>query len=138
MLYSSIPAYRRSTHALAREARFSFLLFGFELLRGLYLDLFCENILREALYSIAFAWFSVRPQYAFRVVQQICFSLIVDIGGHTALAEYRPTPISKYCPNSCLTCRQTTSADTRHFQASIPENRCYKLQVSLSRALIYK
>lgn len=54
-----------STHALAREARFSFLLFGFELLRGLHLDLFCENILREALYSIGFAWFSVRPQWSY-------------------------------------------------------------------------
>ena len=50
-----------STHPLAREARFSFLLFGFEALRCSSLDAYCENALRDPLYAAAFAWFSVRP-----------------------------------------------------------------------------
>ena len=52
----------RSTHPLAREARFSFLLFGFETLKSSKMDLFCENELRFALYSAAFSWFAVPPQ----------------------------------------------------------------------------
>ena len=54
----------RSTHPLAREARFSFLLFGFETLKGSHLDAYCENALRESLYGTAYSWFAVRPQYA--------------------------------------------------------------------------
>lgn len=51
-----------STHPLAREARFSFLLFGFETLKGSHLDVHCENALRESLYEMAYSWFAVRPQ----------------------------------------------------------------------------
>ncbi|TCD70919.1 phosphatidylinositol-4- kinase [Steccherinum ochraceum] len=54
-----------STHPLAREARLSFLLFGFETLRSSYLDVSCENKLREALYTSALTWFSVRPQWSY-------------------------------------------------------------------------
>ncbi|KAJ4475685.1 hypothetical protein J3R30DRAFT_3735539 [Lentinula aciculospora] len=54
-----------STHALAREARFSFLLFGFETLRSSHLDSFCEHALRESLYATAYAWFAVRPQWSY-------------------------------------------------------------------------
>ncbi|KAF8798204.1 hypothetical protein BYT27DRAFT_7178838 [Phlegmacium glaucopus] len=54
-----------STHALAREARFSFLLFGFETLKSSHLDAYCENNLRECLYSVAFSWFAVRPQWSY-------------------------------------------------------------------------
>ncbi|KAG5638985.1 hypothetical protein H0H81_008206 [Sphagnurus paluster] len=54
-----------STHALAREARFSLLLFGFETLKSSHLDLYSENLLRESLYSTAFSWFSVRPQWSY-------------------------------------------------------------------------
>ncbi|TFK76247.1 atypical/PIKK/PI4K protein kinase [Pluteus cervinus] len=54
-----------STHALAREARFSFLLFGFETLKSSYLDSYCENALRDAIYTAAYSWFSVRPQWSF-------------------------------------------------------------------------
>jgi hypothetical protein len=50
-----------STHPLAREAYFSFLLFGFETLRCPNLDADCEDALRDPLYSTEFAWFSVRP-----------------------------------------------------------------------------
>ncbi|TRM58568.1 hypothetical protein BD626DRAFT_550606 [Schizophyllum amplum] len=54
-----------STHPLAREARFSFLLFGFETLKSSRLDSYCENILRESLYSFAYSWFAVRPQWSY-------------------------------------------------------------------------
>ncbi|KAL1668533.1 hypothetical protein GGF50DRAFT_96468 [Schizophyllum commune] len=54
-----------STHPLAREARFSFLLFGFETLKSSHLDSYCENILRENLYSFAYSWFAVRPQWSY-------------------------------------------------------------------------
>ena len=52
----------RSTHPLAREARFSLLIFGFEALGSSRLDSYCEHALRESLYAVAFSWFSVRPQ----------------------------------------------------------------------------
>ncbi|KAF8969865.1 hypothetical protein BDZ97DRAFT_1937223 [Flammula alnicola] len=54
-----------STHALSREARFSFLLFGFETLKSSHLDAYCENALRECLYTVAFSWFAVRPQWSY-------------------------------------------------------------------------
>ncbi|KAH8117021.1 hypothetical protein DFH11DRAFT_1687803 [Phellopilus nigrolimitatus] len=54
-----------SSHPLAREARFSFLLFGFETLKSSKMDIFCENKLREALYQTAFSWFSARPQWSY-------------------------------------------------------------------------
>ncbi|KAG6889834.1 hypothetical protein C0995_014311 [Termitomyces sp. Mi166 len=54
-----------STHALAREERFSLLLFGFETLKSSHLDPYSESLLRESLYSVAFAWFSVRPQWSY-------------------------------------------------------------------------
>ncbi|KAJ6618823.1 hypothetical protein B0H10DRAFT_2217316 [Mycena sp. CBHHK59/15] len=54
-----------STHALAREPRFSFLLFAFETLKSSHLDSYCENILRDNLYSAAYSWFAVRPQWSY-------------------------------------------------------------------------
>ncbi|PCH37888.1 atypical/PIKK/PI4K protein kinase [Wolfiporia cocos MD-104 SS10] len=63
---ASARAYRTcSTHPLAREARFSFLLFGFETLKSSHLDTFCEHQLRSSLYRDAFSWFSVRPQWSY-------------------------------------------------------------------------
>ncbi|TBU65484.1 atypical/PIKK/PI4K protein kinase [Dichomitus squalens] len=53
-----------STHPLAREARFSFLLFGFEVLKSSFLDVFCEHQLRTSLYNAAYSWFAVRPQWS--------------------------------------------------------------------------
>ncbi len=52
----------QSTHALAREPRFAFLSFGMETIRSSYLDSFCENLLRESLYTVAYDWFATRPQ----------------------------------------------------------------------------
>lgn len=53
----------QSTHALAREPRFAFLSFGMETIRSSYLDSFCENLLRESLYTVAYNWFATRPQW---------------------------------------------------------------------------
>ncbi|ELU44766.1 phosphatidylinositol 4-kinase beta [Rhizoctonia solani AG-1 IA] len=46
-----------STHALAREPRFSLLIFGFEVLRSSLMDTYPEARLREALYRTALSWF---------------------------------------------------------------------------------
>ncbi|ESK94184.1 phosphatidylinositol 4-kinase [Moniliophthora roreri MCA 2997] len=54
-----------STHALAREACFSFLLFGFETLKSSHLDSVCESAFRESLYETAYSWFAVRPQWSY-------------------------------------------------------------------------
>ncbi|KAF8077714.1 hypothetical protein FPV67DRAFT_1462774 [Lyophyllum atratum] len=65
VLRSAIAHRLLSTHALAREARFSLLLFGFETLKSSHLDPHSESLLRESLYSVAFSWFSVRPQWSY-------------------------------------------------------------------------
>ncbi|CDO73608.1 hypothetical protein BN946_scf185014.g78 [Trametes cinnabarina] len=63
---SSARAYRSMcTHPLAREARFAFLLFGFEALKSSFLDVYCEHQLRLSLYHAAYSWFSVRPQWSY-------------------------------------------------------------------------
>ncbi|QRV86070.1 phosphatidylinositol 3- and 4-kinase [Ceratobasidium sp. AG-Ba] len=54
-----------STHPLARESRFSLLIFGFEVLRSSLMDTYPEAQLREALYRAALSWFAVRPQWSF-------------------------------------------------------------------------
>lgn len=54
-----------STHPLARESRFSLLVFGFEVLRSSLMDTYPEARLREALYRAALSWFAVRPQWSF-------------------------------------------------------------------------
>ncbi|TFK30200.1 atypical/PIKK/PI4K protein kinase [Coprinopsis marcescibilis] len=65
VLRSAFACQSMSNHALAREVRFSFLLFGFETLKSSSLDAYCEHVLRESLYKTAFAWFAVRPQFSF-------------------------------------------------------------------------
>ncbi|KAF8623467.1 hypothetical protein AX15_006251 [Amanita polypyramis BW_CC] len=54
-----------STHALARETRFTFLSFGMETIKSSYLDSSCENALRESLYAVAYSWFATRPQWTY-------------------------------------------------------------------------
>ncbi|KAG2132611.1 hypothetical protein BD769DRAFT_1666055 [Suillus cothurnatus] len=54
-----------STHPLARELRFTFLLFGLETLKSSHLDAVCECMLRESLYYTAYSWFATRPQWSF-------------------------------------------------------------------------
>ncbi|KAH9852668.1 atypical/PIKK/PI4K protein kinase [Lenzites betulinus] len=63
---SSARAYHSiCTHPLAREARFAFLLFGFEALKSSFLDVFCEHQLRLSLYHAAYSWFAVRPLWSY-------------------------------------------------------------------------
>ncbi|OSD08514.1 atypical/PIKK/PI4K protein kinase [Trametes coccinea BRFM310] len=63
---SSARAYRSMcTHPLAREARYAFLLFGFEALKSSFLDVYCEHQLRLSLYHAAYSWFAVRPQWSY-------------------------------------------------------------------------
>ncbi|KAG8878350.1 phosphatidylinositol-4- kinase [Tulasnella sp. 331] len=54
-----------STHALARETIFSLLVFGFEALKSSRLDTYSEHRMRESLYSAAFSWFAVRPNWSY-------------------------------------------------------------------------
>ncbi|KZP21149.1 hypothetical protein FIBSPDRAFT_788486 [Athelia psychrophila] len=54
-----------STHPLAREVRFLFLLFGFETLKSSRLDLYCESAAKESLYHLAYSWFAVRPLWSY-------------------------------------------------------------------------
>ncbi|KAI6045569.1 hypothetical protein EDC04DRAFT_2888588 [Pisolithus marmoratus] len=54
-----------STHPLARELRFSFLLFGFETLKSSHLDAYCEGLVRQSLYRTAYSWFAVQPQWTY-------------------------------------------------------------------------
>ncbi|KAF7980170.1 hypothetical protein HWV62_39641 [Athelia sp. TMB] len=54
-----------STHPLAREVRFLFLVFGFETLKSSRLDLYCESAAKESLYELAYSWFAVRPQWSY-------------------------------------------------------------------------
>ncbi|KAF9564367.1 hypothetical protein CPC08DRAFT_705318 [Agrocybe pediades] len=66
LVLRSARAYKTmSTHALSREARFSFLLFAFETLKSSHLDGYCENALRESVYTAALSWFAVRPQWSY-------------------------------------------------------------------------
>lgn len=54
-----------STHPLAREARFSLVIFGFQLIQASRLEGLVEHQVRDALYRIAFAWFAASPQWSF-------------------------------------------------------------------------
>ncbi|KAF8529176.1 hypothetical protein BU17DRAFT_73353 [Hysterangium stoloniferum] len=66
LVLRSARAYRQmSTHSLARECRFTFLIFGFEILKSTKMDFACEHNLRKELYSAAYSWFSTTPQWSF-------------------------------------------------------------------------
>ncbi|KAH7923479.1 hypothetical protein BV22DRAFT_1036261 [Leucogyrophana mollusca] len=65
VLRSALAHKSFSTHPLARELRYSFLLFGFETLKSSRLDCFCECLLRESLYQTAYSWFAIRPQWSY-------------------------------------------------------------------------
>lgn len=54
-----------STNAMAREGRFAFLIFGFEILKSSKMDIYAEKQLRDGLYKTAFSWFAARPQWTF-------------------------------------------------------------------------
>ncbi|KJE03847.1 phosphatidylinositol 4-kinase [Cryptococcus gattii NT-10] len=66
LMMRSLEAHREmSTHPLAREVRFSFLLFGFQILSSSRMEALLELRLRDNLYKAAFSWFSVRPQWSY-------------------------------------------------------------------------
>ncbi|ODN73286.1 hypothetical protein L202_07835 [Cryptococcus amylolentus CBS 6039] len=66
LLMRSLKAHKEmSTHPLAREVRFSFLLFGFQVLASSKMEALLELKLRDRLYQAAFSWFAVRPQWSF-------------------------------------------------------------------------
>ncbi|KAJ7085721.1 hypothetical protein B0H15DRAFT_846088 [Mycena belliarum] len=91
-----------STHPLAREPRFSFLLFGFETLKSSHLDSYCENVLRDTLYAAAYSWFAVRPQWSYganrvqvdadiKVVSELLSYLQTDsVRGSVAISSLSP------------------------------------------------
>ncbi|KAG8834446.1 phosphatidylinositol-4- kinase [Serendipita sp. 399] len=54
-----------STSAMAREGRFSLLIFGFEALKSSKMDVSSEIQLRNGLYKMAFSWFAARPQWTY-------------------------------------------------------------------------
>lgn len=59
---SHVNLTRSSTHCLAREVRFSLLIFGFQVLSTSRMESMLELRFRERLYNTAFAWFGHRPQ----------------------------------------------------------------------------
>ncbi|CAG7846286.1 Phosphatidylinositol 4-kinase stt4 Short=PI4-kinase; Short=PtdIns-4-kinase [Serendipita indica DSM 11827] len=89
-----------STNAMAREGRFSFLIFGFEALKSSKMDLYSEIRLRDGLYDTAFSWFATRPQWTFgasrvqldadiKVLNEFMESLQSDIvRGSTIVTSY--------------------------------------------------
>lgn len=56
---------KMSTHPLAREVRFSLLLFGFQILASSRTEALLELRFRDLLINAAFSWFAVRPQWSF-------------------------------------------------------------------------
>lgn len=61
---SAAATSRISTHPLARQALFSLVLFGFQVIQGSRLDGLVEFQLRSALYGMALHWFSATPQFS--------------------------------------------------------------------------
>ncbi|KAF9227759.1 hypothetical protein BS17DRAFT_726240 [Gyrodon lividus] len=86
LVLRSAHAYKLfSTHPLARELRYSFLLFGFETLKSSHLDIFSECMMRDSLYRTAFSWFAVRPQWSFganRVQVDADIKVLSEFLGH--------------------------------------------------------
>ncbi|KAJ8594622.1 hypothetical protein M405DRAFT_469254 [Rhizopogon salebrosus TDB-379] len=81
-----------STHPLARELRYSFLLFGLETLKSSHLDAVCECMLRESLYCTAYSWFAVRPQWSFganRVQIDADIKVLSEFLGHLQVDSIR-------------------------------------------------
>ncbi|KAF9014020.1 hypothetical protein BDQ17DRAFT_1475819 [Cyathus striatus] len=107
LVLRSARAYKHlSTHSLAREVQFIFLLFAFETLKSSYLDAYCENTLRECIYRAAYSWFSVRPQWSYgasriqvdadiKVLSEFLSYLHTDIvKGYPAISSLSPVQLS--------------------------------------------
>nr|XP_018260847.1 phosphatidylinositol 4-kinase [Kwoniella dejecticola CBS 10117]OBR83005.1 phosphatidylinositol 4-kinase [Kwoniella dejecticola CBS 10117] len=66
LMMRSLKAHKHmSTHPLAREVRFSLLLFGFQMLASSRMEALLELRFRDQLFSAAFSWFAFRPQWSF-------------------------------------------------------------------------
>ncbi|CAO1634457.1 unnamed protein product [Parajaminaea phylloscopi] len=61
---SAAATHRISTHPLARQAFFSLILFGFQVIQGSRLDGLVEFRLRTAMYGLALHWFTATPQFS--------------------------------------------------------------------------
>lgn len=84
-----------STHPLAREARFSLIVFGFRVIQGSRLDALVEFQLREALFKMAFAWFASYPQWShgsnrlqIRAEMQLMTELLETLRADRMRADY--------------------------------------------------
>ncbi|THH11990.1 hypothetical protein EW145_g299 [Phellinidium pouzarii] len=120
-----------SSHPLAREARFSFLLFGFETLKSSKMDVFCEHKLREALYQTAFSWFSVRPQWTYgadRVQIEADIKILSDFLSLLQTDVVRGSyAISSSSSSSRTTARELKSAN--RLLRLLVENEIFRLTV---------
>ncbi|EJU05379.1 atypical/PIKK/PI4K protein kinase [Dacryopinax primogenitus] len=98
-----------STHPLAREVRFSMLLFGFEVLKSSRMDTYTELKMREELYAAAFSWFAARPQWSFggdrvqidadtKIMQE--FSRVIHSDG--IRGDHLTTSLSTSHPGFCM------------------------------------
>ncbi|KAK7034075.1 Phosphatidylinositol 4-kinase stt4 [Paramarasmius palmivorus] len=125
-----------STHALAREARFSFLLFGFETLKSSHLDSICESAFRESLYAAAYSWFAIRPQWSYganrvqvdadiRVLSEFLSYLQTDaIRSTLAISSLAPAQLA-----SRSTYYNTRLKELNHPLRLLVENEIYRLSV---------
>ncbi|KAM5531731.1 hypothetical protein V8D89_014580 [Ganoderma adspersum] len=125
-----------STHPLAREARFSFLLFGFEVLKSSYLDVFCEHQLRSSLYHTAYSWFAVRPQWSYgsnRVQIDADIKLLSEFLSYLQADSIRGyAPISSLAPTHAPTQTPYYIATLKNLSLPIKllvENEVFRLTV---------
>lgn len=66
LLMRSFKAHKlMSTHPLAREVRFSLVLFGFQVLSSCKLEMGLELRFRDMLYLTALSWFAARPLWSY-------------------------------------------------------------------------
>ncbi|EIN07209.1 hypothetical protein PUNSTDRAFT_71064 [Punctularia strigosozonata HHB-11173 SS5] len=125
-----------STHPLAREPRFSFLLFGFETLRSSHLDTYCEHSLREAIYSAAFSWFAVRPQWSFgsnRVQLDVDVKVLSEFLSYlqtdTIRGTFQTTSLSNNSPTGRISQYLTRLKSSNQLLRLLVEDDLYRLTV---------
>jgi phosphatidylinositol 4-kinase len=125
-----------STHPLARELRYSFLLFGFETLKSSNLDGFSECTMRENLYRTAYAWFAVRPQWSFganRVQVVADIKILSEFIGHLQTDSIRALlSLSSLPPTQSITKNSLYATRLKNINPPLRllvENEIYRLTV---------
>ncbi|KAL4067760.1 hypothetical protein J3A83DRAFT_4359655 [Scleroderma citrinum] len=124
-----------STHPLARELRFSFLVFGFETLKCSHLDMYCEGLMRESLYRTAYSWFSTRPQWSFganRVQVDADVKILVEFLAHLRTDSVRGlNSLSSLSPSQSASqlLYATRLKSINHPLRLLVENEIYRLTV---------